>query len=262
MALHCGEPMKNTLGLLVLLVALVSIPRTASATNYIVHFGGMCSQTFTDTAPKGGGGRVASVAGWTSINAAVDQRTDFNVAVNQVVSRLNTYCGAGNTCRLYGYSNGAAAISKALSVYGNGQWNIAYVMTVGSAEGGSELAGTGWLAQIIGGCTMASQITTSSYRNGWNHHDTDGKQINMLAGYKAFGGASAATSALLPGEDDGAVAMHSAGGYATTGSWNDACQAGRYSYHSAVYWCRFYLDHYQIKMRGITCMEAGSCAYN
>ncbi|MCE9571914.1 MAG: hypothetical protein K8W52_02040 [Deltaproteobacteria bacterium] len=245
--------MKKHLGILTLVVALMGVPRVAGATNYILHFGGMCSQTFTDTAPLGGGGRVAAISGWTSINAAVDQRTDFNVAVSQVVARLNTYCGAGNTCRLYGYSNGGAAISKALSVYGNGQWNIAYVMTVGSAEGGSELAGTGWLAQIIGGCAMASQITTSSYRNGWNHNDTDGKQTYMLAGTKAFSGVNSASSALLPGQDDGAVAMHSSGGYATTGSWNDACQAGRYSYHSATYWCAFYLNHYEIKMRGITC---------
>lgn len=246
--------------------ALTALSATASAANYILHFGGMCSQYFTDPNAKGGGGRVAAISGWTSIDATVDQRTSFTTAVNNVVSRLNTYCGAGNTCRLYGYSNGGAAMSKALSVYGNGQWNIAYAMTVGSAEGGSELAGTGWLAEIIGGCAMASQITTSSYRTGWNHHDTDGKQFYMLAGYKAFSGAQSATSVLLPGEDDGAAAMHSAGGYATTGSWNDACQSGRYSYHSAVYFCRFYLNHYQIKMRGIDCMEkqaiGQSCASN
>lgn len=245
---------------------LTAISTTASAANYILHFGGMCSQYFTDPNAKGGGGRVASISGWTSVDTWVDQRTSFTTAVNQVVQRLDQYCRSGNTCRLYGYSNGAAALSKALSVYGNGQWNIAYVMTVGSAEGGSELASTGWLAEVLGGCAMASQITTSNYRNGWNHHDTDGKPFYMLAGYKAFSGVKAPTSALLPGEDDGVVAMHSAGGYATTGSWNDACQSGRYAFHSAAYWCRFYLDHYAIKMRGVECMEkqaiGQSCGWN
>lgn len=258
--------MKKTLAQFLVVAALTVIPCVASATNYIVHFGGMCSQYFTDPNAKGGGGRVANISGWTSIDAWADQRNNMTTAVNDVVARLNTYCGAGNTCRLYGYSNGAAAISKALSVYGNGQWNISYVMTVGSAEGGSELSNTGWLAEIIGGCSMASQITPSNYRNGWNHNDTDGKQTYMLAGYKAFPFPQDATSVILPGEDDGAVAMHSGGGYASAGSYNDACGSGRWAYHSAVYWCRFYLNHYQMKMRGIDCMEkqaiGQSCAYN
>lgn len=51
-------------------LAAVVVPTSARAASYIVHVGGMCSQYFTDPNAKGGGGRVANVAGYSAASTA------------------------------------------------------------------------------------------------------------------------------------------------------------------------------------------------
>ncbi|MEO1172568.1 MAG: hypothetical protein AAFX94_11050 [Myxococcota bacterium] len=65
---------------------------------------------------------------------------------------------------------------------------------------------------------------------------------------------------LLPGDDDGAVAFHSSGGFKDTYSVDYLCYDPQYYYanHTPAFTCTgFPDDHYETKMRGIC--ELGGC---
>jgi len=253
--------MRQLITTAVFLIAASLVPASAHAADYLIYVGGMCS---TGWQGGKGNGYVRDMPNLIEKEAFIDQRYDTDAATRQFRDEyLDVFCTGNNTCRLMGYSNGGAVISRALSVYGNGQWNIAWVMNNGSNEGGSEVSSTGWVAEILGGCDIADEITPSRHRT-WDHHDTQGTTIYQLAGTKGFGAwydPRRVTSGFLPGEDDGAVAMHSGGGFASAGSRDSGCESGRWSRHQAVYWCWFDLDHYDIKMRGAACYASG-CDYD
>jgi hypothetical protein len=245
-----------------LLVTASLVPASAHAADYYLYTSGMCTRNWTGGK---GDGYIRDVKGFlTEVEVLIDQRYDHDAATREFASKyLDVYCTGSNTCRINAYSNGAAVASKALSVYGNGQWNIAWVMTNGGNHGGSELASTGWVAEIFGGCDLADEITPSRHR-AWNHHNMPSTWYE-LAGTDELGAwydPRRATSAFLPGEDDGAVAMHSGGGFSSTGSRDSACESGRWTRHQAVYWCSFDRDHYQLKMHGARCYAEGGCDYD
>ena len=78
---------------------------------------------------------------------------------------------------------------------------------------------------MLGGCALAGHIGTSDHRDGWNHNDTHGKIVGMVAGNGWL--APFVQSAILPGHDDGAVSEASAGGYATTSGRGSICETGK-----------------------------------
>ena len=240
-------------------IAIVAMPASAFATNYLVYTGGLCMQRFAEGK---GSGYIHDHPSYVEVEAWIDQRSDHNAAVQEFKREiLDVYCTNGNTCRLYGYSNGATVITQALSVYNTGQYNVVYSLMNGSNEGGSELSENGWMAELFGGCDMADEIAPGDHRPTYNHHN--GGTVYQLAGIDSFSFPQNVTSAFLPGEDDGAVAMHSGGGFSSTGSRNSACESGRWTNHYAVWWCYFDLDHYDLKMRGAKCLDPNhSCDWN
>ncbi|HEY4240350.1 MAG TPA: hypothetical protein VGM88_11065 [Kofleriaceae bacterium] len=234
------------------LVAALAVPVVAHAGVYDIHLGGICSTQFTGGS---GGGYLGSWPGETSVDAPVDQNNSMATASAQLAATLDTYCTGGNYCYVYAYSNGGAVISRTLALYSNA-WNIGYVATSASNEGGSQLGGTGWLGQIFGGCYLAGHIGPSDHRNGWNHNDTHGVILGGVGGNGWL--APYAQSAILPGHDDGAVSEASAGGYASTNGVSTMCGSGKYANHQAWWSCEYgSLNHYDLKMKAV-CDDGGA----
>jgi len=242
---------------LVALTAVTALSSTASAASYALHVGGMCSTSFLD-----GSGHLLNKSGITSVNIAIDQHDDFDGAVQVLRGKLDQYCRNGNRCKIFAHSNGGAIVSRTLSQYGVGQWGVDWSINMGSAELGSPLADladtwyAGWLADLIQ-CPMAGEI--AGHRHGWDHHDTDGRNLYQIAGRDGWW----YSSWFLGGEDDGAVKMAAAGAYVSDGSYDHACEgSAQFSQHMPVYWCGFDRDHYQVKTRGVDCYQNGGCDYD
>jgi hypothetical protein len=233
--------------LLQLAVAIsLAIPVTANAEVFNIHVGGICSTDFGST--------LGRWAGETSINAPINQRDSMATATAQMVTTLNTHCTGNNLCYIYVYSNGGAVMSRTLALNSTA-WNIGYVAATASNEGGSELGGTGFIGEIFGGCALAGRIGVSDHRNGWNHNDTHGVVTGMVAGNGWL--APFVQSAVLPGHDDGAVSMASAGGYSQAGSRSSTCETGKYANHQSWFSCEFgSLNHSQMKLKMI-CLDGG-----
>lgn len=232
---------------------------SASATVYNIHVGGVCSTLYTNG--KGAASSVGQWAGETSINAYVDQRDSMSTATAHLKSVFDQYCLNGNSCWIYTYSNGSAVTSKVLSVYSTA-WNIASVRSSGGNEGGSELAGTGWIGEAFGGCSLAgsSAIGVSAHRNNWNHNDTNGVPIVGIAGKGTIWWSLGTTKLLLPGEDDSVVAFHSAGGFSSSGSYSDVCAGPKWSNHFGLSGrCGGESNHHLNISKRFVCLDGGGC---
>lgn len=138
----------------------------------------------------------------------------------KAVEVLNDYCRAdqGQSCSIVCHSTGCPITGKTLAVYGNnGQtWRINRVLTLGSAEGGTELADAlatdgGQLGLIFAGFSGLT-LRPSVVRAAYDHNVTAGVPFFHVAGSDA-GDFAFVTSALINGEDDGVVPFHSACGY-------------------------------------------------
>jgi hypothetical protein len=90
-------------------------------------------------------------------------------------------------------------------------WNIFWVDVASGASGGSELANVG---QVFTGNAIDTDLKTGNARALYNHNVTAGIMF-----YNFAGAAGTLYSGILPGQDDEAVAYHSSGGVASTGSF-------------------------------------------
>ena len=148
---------------------------------------------------------------------------------------LDCFCTGDNFCYIAVHSAGDLQIGYALSLFGTstrikrnavpnssgvcGQtdgstqvgWNIFWVDVAGGASGGSELANIG---EIFTGNPIDTDLKTGNARAMYNHNVTAGVMFNNFAGAEGT-----VYSGLLPGQDDQAVAYHSSGGVASTGSF-------------------------------------------
>lgn len=88
-------------------------------------------------------------------------------------------------------------------------WNIKWVNVAAGAAGGSELANVGsWAVSD----PLTSDLKTATARAMYDHNQTRAKWFYMYAGAKGT-----LYSGILPGQDDEAVAYHSAGGVSGSG---------------------------------------------
>jgi hypothetical protein len=164
---------------------------------------------------------------WDGFNRISDQNY-------RVRDALDCYCTGDNWCYVAAHSAGDLQIGYALSLYGgsarpkqnaspnaNGQcsaaasggtqtgWNIKWVNIAAGAAGGSELSNAGsWAVSD----PLVSDLKTSTARAMYDHNQTRSKMFYMYAGAKGT-----LYSAILPGQDDEAVAYHSAGGVSGSG---------------------------------------------
>lgn len=226
----------------------------ATGKTHALHFGGVCSTGFIGGK---GEGALGSWDGVISVDAKVDQTDNMGQATADMKLALDTYCTGTDWCYLFTYSNSGATLSRTLALHDT-RWNILWAIGAASNEGGSEIGGTGWIGEIFGGCALTGYIGTSDHRPAWNHNDTNGAILYGVGGYKSM--APLVQSAILPGEDDGAVAYHSSGGYNDTFRTSTLCGSPdeHYANHETAFTCDgLYLDHNEMKVQGVC--HAGGC---
>ena len=236
--------MKKILYLLVFTISLALAGSSLFAATYALHQGGMCSSHWLDG--KKGNATLGQWNNVTSINCYVNMKDSIAAASQEFKTNyLNQYCTGNNWCYIFNYSAGDVLVGYTLA-NNSTQWNIIYVATTGGAGGGSELAGS---AAAIFTCDLAEELSVSHTRNLYNHNDTNGNTIYHIYGIDGWW----YSSWLLPGEDDGAVSVHSAGACTNSVSYDNACtECTQWSNHSIYTQCPGYgKDHYEMKMQFI-----------
>lgn len=159
-----------------------------------------------------------------------DGRTDPRTygsarAQTNITTVLTQRCRGSQTCKIVCHSAGCYATEFWLANLGGTAssrgFNITKVTALASASGGSELANAlNGITFGFGGNAMDKALRVSVARPAYNHNNTAGVPIYQVPGYKGMFGASA----ILPGEDDYAVAYHSACAYNRSGGL-DRCQS-------------------------------------
>lgn len=175
------------------------------------------------------GTSVNTVSG-TKIFVGYDGTTDPTTygtarAQTNLTTAMNTYCKSTATCKVICHSAGCYATEYWLANLGatasSKGYKISVVTALAAASGGSELASSldgitfGWA-----GNAMDKSLIVSTARSRFNHNNTAGVTVAHVPGYKGMFGASA----ILPGEDDYAVAYHSSCGYSQVGGLS-VCQS-------------------------------------
>lgn len=145
---------------------------------------------------------------------------------------LDCYCTGTNWCYIAAHSAGNLQVGYALSLFGGTTrntknatpnsagvcgdaggtqtgWNIKWVDIAAGAAGGSELSDAGsWAVSE----PLVSDLKTTTARAMYDHSQTRAKWFYMYAGANGT-----LYSGILPGQDDEAVAYHSAGGVSGSG---------------------------------------------
>jgi len=209
--------------------ALLLAAGSALATNYSLWIngrtGGGAVGNYADFSYWGPGGTAAGVnkksVNWDGRGHIADQ-------ASAVRDALDCFCTGDNWCYIAVHSAGNLMIGYNLALYGGSTrsvkvgnpssggacankdgstqtgWNIKWVDVAAGAAGGSELADYGAWAT---GSPLDQDLKTTTARALYDHNNTRGKMFFMYAGAKGT-----LYSALLPGQDDEAVAYHSSGG--------------------------------------------------
>jgi hypothetical protein len=209
-------------------LCLLSVTGLASATNYTLWING-----------RTGGGAIGNYNSWnywglSTIAAGVnkksvnwDGRSSIANQSGLIRNALDCFCTGNNWCYIATHSAGDLILGYTLANYGGSArlrknavaagsgvcgntggsqtgWNIKWVRAAAGSGGGSELADIGsWTTSE----PLVQDVKTSTARAMYNHNETRGIWFYMYAG--AAGGLG---SAILPGQDDGVEAYHSAGG--------------------------------------------------
>jgi hypothetical protein len=205
-------------------------PGLASATNYTLWING-----------RTGGGTVGNYDSWTywGVPAAAsganprsanwDGRSSIASQSAHIINALDCFCTGNNWCYIATHSAGDLLIGYTLANYGGSArpkknavantsgvcgnaggsqtgWNIKWVASAAGSGGGSELADVGsWTTSE----PLVQDLKTTTARAMYNHNTTRGVWFYMYAG-----AAGNLASGILPGQDDGVEAYHSAGGVA------------------------------------------------
>lgn len=216
------------------LLAAAALAGAAFAANYSLWIngrtGGGVAGNYADFTYWGPAGTAAGVnkkaVNWDGYNHVSDTN-------GLIRNALDCYCTGPNWCYVAAHSAGNLQIGYALSLYGGTArykknatpgsdgscansdgttqtgWNIKWVNVAAGAAGGSELANAGdWALSE----PLVSDLKTATARAMYDHNNTRGKMFYLWAGAKGT-----AYSFILPGQDDEAVAYHSAGGISGSG---------------------------------------------
>jgi len=156
-----------------------------------------------------------------------DPRTYGSCRAQTVLSKvLATRCKGADTCKVVCHSAGCYASEFWLSSLGSATtsslgYKISGVTALAAASGGSELASAlNAISFGYGGDAMDQALRVTNARSSFNHNLTGGLNVAHVPGYKGMIGASA----ILPGEDDFAVAYHSTCGMSEAAGFNK-CQS-------------------------------------
>jgi len=220
------------------------------------------------------GSSTNSVSGskiFIGYDGTTDPRTyGSSRAQTNVTTGLTNNCKGTKSCKIVCHSAGCYAIEYWLSNLGGTAsskgFNITKVTALAAASGGSELASAlNGITFGFAGNAMDKALIVGTARGAFNHNNTGSIGVYHVPGYKGMFGASA----ILPGEDDYAVAYHSSCGYSKVGGVSK-CQSsltqseGIWPFNSNVTYNQYsghyrapsvgtsglYLDHSGIKNEG------------
>lgn len=252
------------------LLAGALVATEASATNYSLWIHGRGpGATIGNYSDFSHFGPSSTAAGINKKAVNWDGTSHISSQNYHIRDALDCFCTGNNWCYIAVHSAGDLQIGYALSLYGGSTrykknatpnssgacgnldgttqvgWNIKWVDVASGAGGGSELADNGAWATSY---DLDQDLKTTTARALYNHNTTRSKWFYMFAGAKGT-----LYSAILPGQDDEAVAYHSTGGvsgssggaYCNPSDWfcNDltldtaACENGqaKWSYHTVQF---------------------------
>ncbi len=221
--------MRKTLRIAMGAAVLAALSGYAVATNYTLWINGRSNNaTPGNHADFRYWGPATTAAGVNKKSVNWDGYNSIASTNAKVRDALDCYCTGNNWCYIAAHSAGNLQIGYSLALYGTSSrsiktptpnsagtcsnsgagtqagWNIKWVRVAGGAAGGSELANSGdWALSE----PLVSDLKTSTARAMYNHNSTQGKIFYMYAG-----ASGTLYSALLPGQDDEAIAYHSSGG--------------------------------------------------
>ncbi len=258
-----GRRLLSLVALPVLFLALLGTTRLAEAGNYIVYLHGRSMSGWPPSALLG------APAGWSHITMSYNGSASLGDSSvrNGIASSISTYCGGANQCVVVCYSAGCARMLDAYKLLKDQSLypaNILWSEAAASAAGGSELAtfSTKWwiklLAKIFnveGTAAIDYDIQPNVMRSGayaaiQNQATTP---VYHLAGSRdicmtlkvLFIKVKLCSNGRFPGDyGDGAVPVHSAGGYADSGahaSTNDG--SGKYLFRAYEQTPLYPVDH-------------------
>ena len=224
--------LKSKIKLLVVSAALVaSASLSAGTITVFVHgkSGSNHNGTGTTDVNNYWGASPNTVAGtkyFVGYDGTSDPRTYGTArAQTNLTTVLTQRCKGVDTCKIVCHSAGCYATEYWLSNLGGTAsskgFKISGVTALAAASGGSELASAlNGITFGYAGNAMDKALIVSTARSSFNHNNTAGVTVAHVPGYKGMIGASA----ILPGEDDYAVAYHSSCGYSTVGGLSK-CQS-------------------------------------
>ncbi|MCB1141626.1 MAG: hypothetical protein KDK54_05270 [Leptospiraceae bacterium] len=158
---------------------------------------------------------VSGTKYFVGYDGTTDPRTYGSCRAQTNLSTVLTQrCKGADTCKIVCHSAGCYATEYWLSNLGKtvsgAGFKISGVTALAAASGGSELASAlNGISFGYVGNAMDKALIVSTARSSFNHNNTAGLTVSHVPGYKGMAGASA----ILPGEDDYAVAYHSSCGY-------------------------------------------------
>ncbi len=224
-------------------VAATAFASLASAGYYAVHIHGRGQNNWTDT--------MYGTSTYTAVKCNYNGTTETLATANATVrSCLQTYCTGSNSCIIVAYSNGAHQVGYTQAYYPSTITNLVYVEAGGGAAGGSELTDVAspvqsfidWFSdeepwfQVYYGSGADAALHVSTARSAYNHELNNGKSTYHIVGNtNALNWIWYLTAGVLPGDDDGVVAFHSAFGCVNSGSQSSSCT--KWTGHKADTYC-------------------------
>ena len=229
--------LKSKIKLLVLATSLVvSASLSAGTITVFVHgksgsnhngTGTTDVNNYWGTAPNA----VSGIKYFVGYDGTTDPRT-YGAARAQtnLTTVLVNQCKGLDICKIVCHSAGCYATEYWLSNLGGTASSLGFkisgVTALAAASGGSELADSqDALSFGYVGNAMDKALIVTNARSSFNHNNTAGVTVSHVPGSKGMIGASA----ILPGEDDYAVAYHSSCGYSTVGGLSK-CQSSLIQY--------------------------------
>jgi hypothetical protein len=217
-----------------ILFSLAAVTFSASATNYTLWINGRGNTaTIGNYDAFGYWGPSSTAAGVNKKAVNWDGKSHISTQTATVQKALDCFCTGSNWCFIATHSAGDLMMGYTQANYGGSArqiknavisvggactdsqagatqtgWNIKSVRVASGAAGGSELSDYGsWAVSE----ELVQDLKTTTARALYNHNTTRNIWWYMYAGAKGT-----LYSALLPGQDDEAVAYHSTGGVSGT----------------------------------------------